>query len=64
MQLLMMLCDYAKTPDGQCQIKLIARVTSGNFDCLCVAVLGDNQVNRQVVPEIQSSGRQDADKAV
>ena len=50
--------------NGIVRLNLSARVTSGNFGCLRGAVLGDNQANKEVVPEIQSSGRQEADKAV
>ena len=39
-------------------------INNRNFGCLRVAVLGDVHANKEGVTEIQSSGRQEADKAV
>ena len=49
---------------GIVRLNRSASVNFRNFDCLRVPVLGDSQANKRVVPEMQSSGRQEADKDV
>jgi putative transposase len=53
-----------KKHGGIVRLNLPDRVGTRSFGCLRVALLGDNQANKRILPERRDSGRQEIGQSV